>query len=90
MTRQKSKAKASEHVLKRYRQRSEVVDITRAEIEYRFEHGDRVEVVGKDYDEARFVDEGGTDLVLLRKEYCITTVVYADEEEVLHEDKQTE
>jgi hypothetical protein len=60
-----------------------VVDITRAELEYRFKNGKPVEVAEKAYHQARLIEEQGGEYILLAKNGCVTTTLFADREEVV-------
>ncbi|GAB3039762.1 hypothetical protein [Natronobiforma cellulositropha] len=77
----------SSHAVQRYIQRSDSVMVTEAELSYRFQSGLCVEVVGKQYTEARLTQDSGVPLVLLRQHTHVATVVYARGETVLFTDE---
>ena len=72
----------SQHAVQRYIQRTGCEDVFAAEIASLFERGIRVEVDGKRYTEARWIQAEDEALILLRCDSHVTTVLYARAEEV--------
>jgi hypothetical protein len=77
-----STVQVSDHAIQRFIQRTGRGDFFAAELAFQFHRGIRVDINGKRYSEARFIQVAGTTLVLLRCDTHLTTVVYARGEEI--------